>query len=202
MFALFSLVGLGILMLPLMGIFGVIGAAEIFMIEEKDNLQLFYLSLPLSRKSIVKGRFAFMFSFVFILMILSSILSYFFTTPLLLGDTFYVVSFSFVIALAGISFASGGLFCIFMYPIMFRYGYEKGKIFGFIIPTILGGGIIGGLMVYATKDLDKTIKFISYASENLQTALAIVTLIALVVGSLLYFSAYCLSQKFYARRSF
>jgi hypothetical protein len=182
------------------------GSMDPFIVEEKGKLQHFYLTLPLSRKSIVKGRYAFMLLYVFGLMILFGGVTVINSPVLEFGGFRYEFTPSIIIMLAFIGFAVSGVFNTIAYPIMFRFGYEKGQIFGFIVPACIAAVI---LCIFCTRLIsifrhnpDRFNSMFTYLTENAKTATLLITLIALGVGLVLYFISYCISQRVYARRSF
>jgi hypothetical protein len=181
-------------------------AAEPFIVEEKGDLQQFYLSLPLSRKSIVRGRYVFMLICVVVMLGLSVGLALIISPTIEFLDSRFDVTPSIIIMIGFVSFAASSLFNIFCYPIMFRYGFSKGKIIGFFVPIIIVGSLLG-LFVYWFGDIikndpDRLYSMLTYITENATTVATVVSLISLGVGLVLYFASYCISMKIYLRRSF
>jgi hypothetical protein len=182
------------------------GAMDPFIVEQKGKLQHFYLSLPLSRKSIVNGRYAFMLLYVFGLMILFGGVTVLSSPVLEFGGIRYEFTPPIIIMLAFIGFAVSGVFNCIAYPIMFRLGYEKGKMFGFYVPLCFSAVLLGlfnsSLASIIRHTPDRFNSMFTYLTENAKTATLLITLIALGVGLVLYFISYCISQRVYARRSF
>jgi hypothetical protein len=178
------------------------GSADPFIVEEKGKLQQFYLSLPLSRKDIVKGRYAFMLTYVFATMLLFILLNLIVSPALEVVTIRFDETPLFTIMVSFIGFAVSGIFNIISYPILFRFGYEKGQIPGFVIPMIVFGALIGMLFGFFVNDVERTQKLLEYVSENTQALMGYITLISLGVGLLLYFGSYCISQRVYRGRSF
>jgi MFS family permease len=180
------------------------GSSDPFIVEEKGKLQQFYLSLPLSRKDIVKGRYAFMLTYVFATMLLFILLDLI-VTPGFEAENFrFNETPIFTIMVSFIGFALSGFFNIISYPILFRFGYEKGQILGFIIPMILFGILFGtffGFFMHVN-NIERAQIFLEYISENTQAVMIYITLISLGIGLLLYFGSYCISQRVYRGRSF
>jgi hypothetical protein len=171
-----------------------------FIIEDKGKLEHLYLSLPLSRKSIVRGRFAIMLIYVFGTMILTAGLTVLVSDVLDLGYIHYDINPAIVILCCAVGFVFSGIANVVMYPIVFRMGYSKGKVIG--SATHIALVIILFLYsAYFINDSERFTALFRFFTEDLGAALTIVTLISLGFGALLYFVSYCLSQRFYARRS-
>jgi hypothetical protein len=172
-----------------------------FIVEEKGKLQHFYLSLPLSRKSIVNGRYAFMLLYVFGLMILVLGIT------MLTAPTIKFLNFSIdmkpsvYIMLSAVGFALSSVFIAISYPILFRVGYEKGKIPGFWIPMIVLMIPMFILTGYISRSPENMNSLLTKLVENSEGMVTSVTLISIGVGVLFYTVSYFLSQKLFAGRN-
>lgn len=180
-----------------MGVFlSFLFSVNTFFIEEKGNLYRFYLTLPVKRSHMVLGRH--LLSFILSAM---GVLWGLALMPLanLYSFSKWYPDFKWSLALISVGFLCHALLSLFMYPLLFRLGYQKGKLWGFYIPAILMGLIYllileydlyaGGLFIH---DL------LIYASGHL---LRVVGMIAGLGAAALTLSC-LLSVKLYSRREF
>ena len=172
-----------------------------FAVEEKGELNHLYLTLPVNRKAIVTGRYA-----LSLIMLFCGIIMGIAIMPLasLMGRIFmnsiWVLGFSGYIAIISLSCLFYSLLNLFMFPILFRIGYAKGKIWGFYLPAIFFAILIG---IYTTiisipGNETITIEFIGYASENMLLVSGGMVILAIAF----LFLSYALSIKLYAKRDF
>ncbi|GHU88048.1 hypothetical protein FACS1894202_03470 [Clostridia bacterium] len=177
-------------------------ATNPFAVEEKGKLDHLYLTLPVSRRSIVNGRYA--------LSLIMLAAAYAVGIPAMLlfsggnirfGEIYFGVSFSMVALICSFAFAFYGLLNISMLPILFRIGYAKGKAIGFYIPVIVVGLLFGALTGYITSSdaaIQKTLEVVQYALEHI--ALTCAGFVA--AGLILLVVSYVLSVRVYEKRSF
>ncbi len=163
-----------------------------FLVEEKSDLNRLYLTLPIKRSHVVLSRY-----------LLSLILS---ASGALLGLSFMplanLFSFSkwypdFKWSLALLSFSSllYALMNLFMYPVLFKLGYQKGKIWGFYIPTIL---ICLALNAFLLAKGNLIFNLLVYASEHFNTVIC-----GTLISSAAVLTVSCLlSIRIYSRREF
>ncbi|MDR0963420.1 MAG: ABC-2 transporter permease [Clostridium sp.] len=199
---IFTFSGMSMALIPISAYMGMAFSLNTFAVEEKGKLQHLYLSFPLLRSSIVRGRYAFMLFCVLVSLAVTSVLTYFFMPTLKMGTFRYDIDPRIIIMLCSIGYAFGSLINICMYPTMFRLGYEKGKVLGLYIPLGFIGVLFGGATVYINHSDGRFLRLLTYVAENPGKVTTYVTLIAFGIGTLLYFGSYCLSQRVYARRSF
>lgn len=171
-------------------------SVNFFAVEEKGDLNRLYLTLPLNRSRIVIGRYL-----MSLLFFLSGTLLGFALMPLtnLFSLSKWYADWKWALALGSFGFLLYALMNLSMYPLLFRLGYHKGKIWGYYIPTILialaylaiiewdiveGGTLIRDLLVYASEH-------ILFVSGGLLLLSAVLCLVSLQ-----------LSLKSYARREF
>lgn len=186
-----------ILVIPMSVFFATSFSVNPFAVEEKGELNNLYLTLPIRRNQIILGRYA----LSFLLMLAAVAIS----TPIMLLSNkisfskFYVGAKG-LIALMAISFLLYSIFNLFTFPILFRLGYQKGKMWGFYLPVILFGILLGVYMVVAMMSGNETltIDFISSLSENLLLASGVMIL----SGLALLFGSYLLSVRLYSKRDF
>ncbi|MCI8692008.1 MAG: ABC-2 transporter permease [Lachnospiraceae bacterium] len=168
-----------------------------FAVEEKGDLNRLYLTLPVPRRTIVTGRY-----------LLSLLL---FAAGVLLGLAMMpaanLVSLSkwypdlrWNLALISFSFLFYGLMSLAMYPLLFRMGYQKGKIWGYYVPAILICLCYVAVVEYDMLMGNGTFIFdlLVYASEHLPA----VSGGMLAAGGALLALSWVLSARLYARREF
>ncbi len=166
-----------------------------FAVEEKGALNNLYLTLPVKRNSIVTGRYA-----LSLLMLVCGILL---GIPLMsLANLFslskWYVGVKGLIVLISLSYLLYTFFNLFMFPILFRLGYHKGKFWGFYLPCLVFAVLFG---TYYTITLlpgygTLTINFIQYASDNI----LLISGGMIVLATLLLYLSYVASIQLYAKR--
>jgi hypothetical protein len=168
-----------------------------FAVEEKGALNNLYLTLPVRRKSIVAGRY--MLSIIMLLcgiaigILIMPLANKFSISKWFIG----IEGFMMVISLSYLLYAIHNLF---MFPILFRLGYHKGKFWGFYLPMVSFALLFG---VYSTitnlpENKTLTLDFIVYASENL----LMVSGSIVVLATILLILSYMISLKLYSKRDF
>ena len=86
-----------------------------------------------------------------------------------------------------------------MYPVLFKLGYQKGRIWGYYIPCILTGLIYLALVEYDIMTGGTFIRdALLYAAEHILTVSGGILLLGAAVWAL----SLCLSLRIYARREF
>lgn len=136
-----------------------------FAMEEAGNLNRLYLTLPVSRSRMVAGRYL-----LSLLLFLAGIALALVLMPLtnLFSFSRWYPDFKWILALVSSGFLIHTLLSLFMYPILFRLGYMKGRIWGFYLPLLLaslayiavleydlmaGGTFLFDLLVYASEHI-------------------------------------------------
>jgi ABC-2 type transport system permease protein len=168
-----------------------------FAVEEKGALNNLYLTLPVRRKSIVAGRYA-----LSIIMLLCGIAFGILIMPL--ANSFSIskwfIGTEGLLVIIALSYLLYAILNLFMFPILFRLGYQKGKFWGFYLPMVFFALLFGAysaitqLPEYKTLTLD----FIVYASKNM----LIVSGSIVVLATVLLFLSYAISLKLYSKRDF
>lgn len=104
-----------------------------FAVEEKGDLNRLYLSLPIKRSSVVAGRYL-----LSLLMFLAGLAMGFALMPLanLFSPSKWYPDPLWSTCLIAFSFLFHSLMSLAMYPILFWLGYQRGKFWGFYLPTI------------------------------------------------------------------
>lgn len=149
-------------------------------IEERDGSDKYYLICPVSKKQIVAEKY-----------ILSAIFIAIISIPIALLEIIKKTDISEIALILSLVAAVGIIFPSISMPIMFRYGYAKGK----IVFMCLGGlmGICGAFLVNSTY---------FFSDALAQAANGFLPLI-LIAGSALIFILSCLlSVKLYQKREF
>ena len=168
-----------------------------FAAEEKGDLNRLYLTLPVKRSDIVKGRYILSF-----LLFLSSILLGFGLIPLenLVSFSKWYPDFRWHLAIAAFCFLLYSLFCLFMYPPLFQLGYLKGRVWGMYIPMLLFGLASGLFLAFERMpgNEKRITSALIYASEHILA----VSGGMLVLGGSLFAISFLLSVRLYSKREF
>lgn len=166
-----------------------------FAVEEKGDLNKLYLTLPIKRSRVVMSRY--LLSLVLFLagMALALILM-----PLL-----NLVSFSkwypdikWSLALISFGFFLHALMSLCMYPVLFKLGYQKGKVWGFYVPTLLISAALVAVMEYDFVAGTFILNLLVYASEHI----LFVSGGIFALGAAMLAVSCLLSMKIYTRREF
>lgn len=168
---------------------------NIFGVEEKGDLNCLYLTLPVERRRIVSGRY-----FFSLILFLGGIVLGRLLMPLtnLISLSKWYPSASWNFEMAAVSFLLYALMNLSMYPLLFRFGYQKGKFLGMYVPLCLFGLIYTFIAIYTTVNGSFLSNMLVYASNH----------IALVIGGTSLAAAgilavsWLLSVRFYSRREF
>lgn len=168
-----------------------------FAVEEKGDLNRLYLTLPVKRSAVVTGRYV-----LSLVLFAGGILLGLVLMPLtnLVSFSKWYPDYKWTLALISFSFLFYGLMSLSMYPLLFKMGYQKGKIWGCYLPAggicliyiavmqydmIAGGGrLIFNMLVYASEH----ILFISGGM--------------LALGAVMLGISYLLSVRIYQKREF
>ncbi len=103
------------------------------------------------------------------------------------------------LALGAFCFLIYALMNLAMYPVLFKLGYQKGRIWGYYIPCILTGLIYLALVEYDIMTGGTFIRdALLYAAEHILTVSGGILLLGAAVWAL----SLCLSLRIYARREF
>jgi hypothetical protein len=199
--AAFSLMGMSMLIIPLSALMAISFSMNTFAVEEKGKLDHLYLSLPVSRKNIVQGRYAFMLVCTAATLILCGIITIISSPSLSFATSAHQISIGIdseiIVLMCCLSLAVGGVINLSMYPTMFRLGYEKGKIFGFYIPVIIFGAFLGLFNILVNHSFELFSGWLMYCFENPLK----VSGISFVIGMALFYLSYRLSLWLYNKRN-
>ncbi len=136
-----------------------------FAVEEKGDLNRLYLTLPVDRRSVVLGRYVLSFLLFAVGVLLGLAMM-----PLanLVSLSKWYPDFRWNLALISFSFLFYGIMSLAMYPLLFKMGYQRGKVWGYYVPAVLicliyvamleydamaGNGFLLNLLVYASDHL-------------------------------------------------
>ncbi len=168
-----------------------------FFVEEKGDLNHLYLSLPVRRRDVVTGRYA-----LSLVMLACGLLMGIAFTPLTnaISRSQWFIGLDGHLVVLSLSFLLYSIFNLFMFPLLFRLGYQKGKFWGFYLPLILFGVLFGAYVTISSlpSHLTFTIDFIVYASEHMLLVSGGMTALAVALLS----TSYLVSLKLYASRDF
>lgn len=168
-----------------------------FAVEEQGNLNRLYLTLPIKREKIVAGRYVLSF-----LMVSCGIILGFALMPLanLVSFSKWYPDYKWNLALISFSLLLYSLMNLSMYPLLFKLGYQKGRLWGVYIPLMFFGmtGIfiieLASIFGYHTMIFDALV----YASEHP----LLVNIILLLLAAALSAVSLLLSMRIYAKREF
>lgn len=168
-----------------------------FAIEEKGDLNMLYLTLPIQRSFVVAGRYT--------LSIGMGLLGLVTGIPLaLLADCFslshYYGPIGWFLPVITISCLLFSVFNICMFPILFKLGYSKGKFWGMLVPTALFAALYSVLVIISSLPGNEHLLFniLVYAHQNM---LFVNGGMAAAAAMILLFS-FLLSKRLYATRDF
>ena len=168
-----------------------------FAIEEKGDLNRLYLTLPVQRRTIVAGRYALAF-----LLFAAGVLLGLAMMPLanLISFSKWYLDLKWKLALISFSFLFYGIMSLAMYPLLFKMGYQKGKIWGHYVPAILICLAYIALIEYDMLVGNGTFIFdlLVYASNHILAVSGGMS----AAGGILLALSYLLSVKLYSGREF
>lgn len=175
-------------------VFGVIYISYPFAVGEKNGIDVLYCTLPITRKSVVVGRYCYAIVINLVSLILGIVLA--FVASLLLKKPFYPAE---IIAVAAGSLFLFGLIESFQLPLYFKYGYTKARLMTylpfFLIMVILFLSSQIAALGNLSGIIDQSVHWID-SNPFLMLVIALLILIAIQVLSGL------LSLKFYRNRDF
>ncbi len=176
-----------------------------FAVEEKGKLDNLYLTLPITRKTIVKTRYCLSLIMQLVGIIFGIIVTVLMAS-ILNGKTIiykhvFTADFQKILLLVCGSLLSYAVMNLAMFPTLFKIGYAKGKSIGFYIPVVAVTIILFALYLlwYVNDDFKQwLINAIGWAYNNPLC----ISGIMLVSASLLLALSYVLSNLFYSKREF
>ena len=206
-----------VLIIPVMALQMLYMSNYTFMAEEKGRLEHLYFMLPISRKTTVKARFALVLAMqlvgivigVIATMVIAAILNGRSLFSSLAPDAMVMASYQPHVRSMALLICASLLACsyisVFMFPILYRLGYAKGKIWGVYIPA----GVLAVPVFLFAALMGYTVG--SGGMEPFGLSLAAIlppvehwwlALILFAAAALLCALSYVLSQRIYAKREF
>lgn len=178
-------------MMAFMSIFyGVMMVSYPFALSEKNNINNFYGTLSVNKRSIVKGRYIFS---LFIMIMFTAIG----LAAMLLGSVILKINVDFyeIIFILSTGMFIGILLLSIQIPVFFKLGYTKGKLFTYL--PFIALAIAVPLMSSISKSGITTLKKISvYVENNTITSSVIIVLVALLIFEI----SNVISQKLYMNK--
>lgn len=168
-----------------------------FAVEEKGDLNKLYLTLPITRSSVVAGRYA--------LSLGMGLLGLITGIPLaVLADRFsishYYGPIGWFLPVITISYLLFSVFNLCMYPILFKLGYSKGKFWGMLVLIALFAALYGVWVIVSSLPENEYLLFniLECASQNM----LLVNGGIVVIATLILLLSFLLSKMLYANRDF
>lgn len=168
-----------------------------FAVEEKGDLNILYMTLPIRRSSVVGGRYA--------LSICMGLVGLITGIPLaIFADRFslshYYGPLEWFLPIVAISYLLFAVFNLCMFPILFKLGYSKGKFWGMLVPLALFAALYSAWVIISSLPGNEYLLFnaLEYAGKNMFLVNGSIILIATLI---LLFS-FLLSKKLYSDREF
>lgn len=170
---------------------------NVFAVEEKGDLNRLYLTLPVKRSKVVRGRYV-----QSLLLFAGGVMLGLALMPLanLISFSKWYPDYQWILAVVSFSFLFYGLMTLFMYPLLFRLGYQKGKIWGYYLPAGCVCLAYIAIVQYDTLVSGGMLVFhmLVYASEHM----LLVSGGMFMLGALMLVASYLLSVRIYKRREF
>jgi hypothetical protein len=176
-----------------------------FAVEEKGKLDNLYLTLPVTRRTIVNARFGLSLIMQLVGLEIGTVMTIIYSN-LFYGKTiFYTHTFKAdlktMLLIIGGSLLLYSVMNLSIFPILFKIGYAKGKGLGFYMPIIviaIAAAVLFILWHLNNTFREFTLSVIKWAFINtLWTAIIMAAAAALIL-----IISYMLSYKMYAKREF
>ena len=168
-----------------------------FAVEETGDLNRLYLTLPVKRNYIVTGRYV-----LSLIMVLGGILVGFLFMPLANRISFskWYPSLEWILTITAFCLLFYALMSLFMYPLLFKLGYHKGKFWGMYVPLGIFAIAYAAFLIYNQLPGNERLilNVLVYASEHM----LLVSGGILILAAALLMISYLLSLKIYAKREF
>lgn len=169
-----------------------------FALGEKSNMDALYTILSVERKTVVAGRFAFIFLFNICSIIAALVIA---TITLFIVGQLDIFANGVETLIAIIMIAS--LFAViqlFQLPVFFKYGYTKAKLLTFMpfVALMVGYFLISGFAGQLLGDLELVLSIGNFLVHNQLVIIALIILFLCV----LTFISYRISIRAYAKREF
>ena len=168
-----------------------------FAVEEQGELNNLYLTLPVDRLAIVTGRY--MLSMIMGLagFVMGVIIGGFFSILGFITMPFDPGSLFLMFGVSAIIFAAAN---IVMYPVLFKLGYQKGKMIGCYIPGILLSWLFSlSVVLDGIMDMNGARIPLVYAIAGQPF---FVGAVLIIIAAIILYGSYSISIKVYDKRDF
>jgi len=182
-------------------------SANPFAVEEKGKLDHLYLTLPVTRRDIVNARYGLALIMQAVGLVLGTAVTLIYSALLYGRTVLYVFPHNFkadfvtMFLLISACLLFYAIMNLSTFPLLFKVGYAKGKMPGFIIPIVavsaIGGALVSLWHVNAAFQ-DWGLSMLAWAFAH--TAAAAAILLGAAVA--LFAISYLLSRRFYEKREF
>jgi len=191
----------GILVIPLGLWMALVCSADLFSSEEKGELNHLFLVLPITRNQIVNARYVFSLIVMSIGVAtgiaVSQIIYYF--TSFAMPDALWDIGIEVYIAIIGVSVLTFAVFHLFMFPLLFKMGYQKGKILGVYLPyTLIGIFFLFYIIITRVTGRNFTYELMTLVRENI----LVVGAGLFALSALIMLLSYRLSRSIFLKRDF
>lgn len=166
-----------------------------FAMEEKGELNNLYLTLPVNRNDIVLGRFM-LISVMGILGVIMSIPITIIVNKFSLSQ--YYLPISWYVSILAVSYLLFSILTLTTYPILFKLGYNKGKFWGLILPSVFMGILYGAFISHMAGNERLLFNTLEYAYNNMFLVSGGISLFA----TILMIISIMLSKRIYSKREF
>lgn len=169
-----------IIFLPVMGLLFCISTISY---DEYNNFYTYAAALPMGRKNIVKSKYIVTIFILIVTFIIGILLNYLF---LIVNSKIQIGNFA---SLASSMFALS-LMISFIYPFMFKFGAEKGRLFmiGFAI-------LVYGIFTLLLKNISIPLKIMTFFNKYY-------IILFIIAGFILLFVSYTISKKIIEKKEF
>lgn len=168
-----------------------------FAVEEKGDLNKLYLTLPVTRASVVAGRY--------VLSLIMGLIGLVTGIPLaVVADRFsmshYYGPIEWFLPVITISCLLFSVFNLCMFPVLFKLGYSKGKFWGMLVPIALFTALYVVWVMISSLPGNEYLLFniLEYAGKNM----VFVNGGMVVAATLILLLSFVLSTRLYANREF
>jgi len=202
--------GMGILfgtwfIIPYM-VFGMFDASlNCFDAEEKGELNQLYLTLPISRGTLISARYVMSLALQLIGIaagvIFTLVLSEIMYGRATINEHTFRPNFESLALMICASLLMCAYLSLIIHPILHKFGYAKAKIIGYVLP-ILGSAALVVIFIYVANRVEVVGEFVSSALQWSLGNTPMVSAITLGVTALFLAASYLLSQRVYAKRDF
>jgi len=173
--------------------------------EERGKLNNLYLTLPISRGTLIKARYAISLILQFVGIVAGIILTLVFSRlmhgRILFGEFTFTPTFEVMVFLVCGSLLYCALLSLMIHPMLFKKGYAKAKILGYALPIFGSTVVIVAFWLVANR-VEAVGEFVNSAFGWILGNIVLTSAIMLSVTALLLAVSYKLSQKLYAKREF